>query len=315
MTPELQDIKAYINTNTVSIKELVGKKIIMVDFWTYSCSNCQRTIPYLNSWYEKYKDKGLEIIGVHTPEFDFEKNVSNVETAVVNYGIKYPVVLDNNYATWRAYNNRYWPHKYLINLDGKIVYDHIGEGSYENTEKKIQELLEERMKLLGEKGKIEKDMTPPANIIKADVTKPISPETYFGASRNEFLVNGKAFLKGNQVLKAPAGVVKNRLYLIGDWNINDEYAENVNAAAEIVYRYEGKAVYIVAGSDRQVRFRVGRDGGVIGSEKGKDVDENGWVRVEGSRLYHIVNDSEYGEHTLEIIIESPGLQVFTFTFG
>src|SRR3989344_3502091 len=142
--PRARDLvspEGYINTDNITLAELVGKKVILVDFWTYSCINCQRTQPYLNAWYEKYRAAGLEIIGVHTPEFEFEKNYENVKRAVEKAGIKYPVVQDNDYATWQAYGNRYWPRKYLIDIDGYIVYDHIGEGGYEETERKIQELL------------------------------------------------------------------------------------------------------------------------------------------------------------------------------
>jgi thiol-disulfide isomerase/thioredoxin len=138
----LAGISGYINTHDgFRLSEIVGKKVVLVDFWTYSCINCQRTQPYLNAWYKKYKDAGLEIVGVHTPEFAFEKDRANVVAAVEKFGITYPVVQDNDYQTWGTYGNRYWPRKYLIDIDGYIVYDHIGEGGYEETEEKIQELL------------------------------------------------------------------------------------------------------------------------------------------------------------------------------
>src|SRR3989344_6519435 len=134
----------FINVDNVKIQDLIGKKVILVDFWTYSCINCQRTLPYLTSWYEKYKDQGLEIVGVHTPEFEFEKEYDNVVRATEQFGVTYPTVLDNDYGTWTAYKNRYWPHKYLIDIDGFIRYDHIGEGAYAETERVIQELLKEK---------------------------------------------------------------------------------------------------------------------------------------------------------------------------
>jgi len=151
----------FINVDNVKIQDLIGKKVILVDFWTYSCINCQRTLPYLTSWYEKYKDQGLEIIGVHTPEFEFEKKIENVQWAIDKYGIKYPVALDNDYGTWNAYANRYWPRKYLIDIDGYVVYDHIGEGAYDATEKKIQELLRERMVRLNLSGEVAGGMVSP----------------------------------------------------------------------------------------------------------------------------------------------------------
>jgi len=138
---EISTPDGFVNTDSISIGELIGKKVILVDFWTYSCINCQRTTPYLNAWYEKYHDQGLEIIGLHTPEFEFEKDYNNVKAAVEKFGIKFPVVLDNDYSTWAAYRNQYWPRKYLIDIDGYIVYDHIGEGAYDETEAKIQEAL------------------------------------------------------------------------------------------------------------------------------------------------------------------------------
>ena len=134
----------FINTEPFKLKDFIGKKVILLDFWTYSCINCQRTTPYLNAWYEKYKDQGLVIVGVHTPEFDFEKVYENVANAVKEEGIKYPVVQDNDYATWQTYENRFWPRKYLIDIDGYIIYDHIGEGAYDETERLIQTALKER---------------------------------------------------------------------------------------------------------------------------------------------------------------------------
>ena len=150
--PEITNPSGFINTNdkAITLKEFVGKKVILVSFWTYSCINCQRTLPYLNTWYEKYRDQGLEIVSIHTPEFAYEKLQKNVEDEVFNtYNIQYPVVLDNDYSAWGAFGNRYWPRKYLIDIDGYIVYDHVGEGAYDETEKKIQEALKERTERIG----------------------------------------------------------------------------------------------------------------------------------------------------------------------
>ena len=145
LAKEITTPDGFINTDgkPITINSLIGKKVILVDFWTYSCINCQRTTPYLNTWYEKYKEKGFVIIGVHTPEFEFEKDYNNVKAAVEKAGIKFPIVLDNDYSTWAAYQNRYWPRRYLIDIDGYIVYDHIGEGAYEETEEKIKQALAE----------------------------------------------------------------------------------------------------------------------------------------------------------------------------
>ena len=305
---EITTPDGFINTEDITIEELIGKKVILVDFWTYSCINCQRTTPYLNSWYEKYKDQGLEIIGIHTPEFEFEKEYDNVLAATEKFGIMFPVVLDNDYSTWTAYQNRYWPRKYLIDIDGYIVYDHIGEGGYEETEKKIQELLEERMKVLGEEGSIETALTEEVE----KTSRPNSPETYFGASRNELLGNGPQHAVGSQSFYLPEKLRKNTLYLDGVWSITAEYAENVLGGAKVVYRFEAKEVNFVAGAATPVQVLVLVDGEPA---NGVDVDAEGYVTIEDEQLYNLVRFEENEEHTIQIIPQEEGLQAFTFTFG
>jgi len=185
---EVSTPDGFINVDGITVADQIGKNIVLIDFWTYSCINCQRTLPFLNSWYKKYGDMGLTIIGVHTPEFEFEKEYDNVARAVEKFGVEYPVVLDNDYSTWTAYKNRYWPRKYLIDIDGFIVYDHIGEGAYEETEAKIVELLNERNQRLGESSVSVGDSTA-VNIDEVDFTKVGSPEMYFGFSRIEYIAN------------------------------------------------------------------------------------------------------------------------------
>ncbi len=320
---ELAGIAGYLNTEPFTLSELIGKKVILLDIWTYSCINCIRTLPHLKSWYEKYKDQGLEIVAVHTPEFAFEKERSNVENAVREYGITYPVVLDNAYATWNAYNNRFWPRKFLIDIDGYVVYDHIGEGGYDETEAMIQKLLRERAIALGDPVTITNQVTSPSR----DDIQTASPETYFGSARNETLGNGIPGRAGGQTLLEPVTVRKNTLYLIGAWNFTDEYAETAAAVGSpeigsdrINYRYQSKRVYLVAGSPRgAVTVEVLRDGKPIdAAAKGKDVFyKNGrsYVEISGTTLYTIIEDSSVGEHLIEFIISDPGVQVFTFTFG
>lgn len=314
---EIASPHGFINAEDFTISEFIGKKVILVDFWTYSCINCQRTTPYLNAWWDKYKDKGLIIIGVHTPEFEFEKKYENVSNATAHLNIEYPVVLDNDYATWSAYKNRYWPRKYLIDIDGFIVYDHIGEGAYAETEKKIQELLEERVQTLGMQDGIEKDIAKPQEAESADLFLRRSPEIYFGASRNDNLENGKGGIAGPQTFPPPQTIKTNSLYLAGDWNIENEYAENKSKTAKIIFRYQAKKVFFVAGSDTPVPIRVLRDGKPLSNEVGEDITDtaNSATTISEHRLYRLIEDTEYGEHTLEIIIENPGLKAFTFTFG
>lgn len=318
LAKEIISPAGFINTERLQIRDLIGKKVVLVDFWTYSCINCQRTTPYLNAWYEKYRDKGLEIIGVHTPEFEFEKIYANVAQAVKKFSIQYPVVLDNDYGTWNAYENRYWPRKYLIDIDGFIVFDHVGEGAYDRTERKIQELLEERMAVLGEVNGIAKDIVKPEGASDIDATQPRSPEIYFGAGRNTYLGNGVSGAKGTQKLSEPAGIKTNILYLAGDWDFRDEFTENKSFGAKIIFRYQGKDVYMVASAENPVAIRILRDGKHLGAEVGGDIlTREGISRatIQEDRLYKLIQDTEYGEHTIEIVIENPGLKVFTFTFG
>jgi thiol-disulfide isomerase/thioredoxin len=315
LAQELVSPDGFINTNGVPItlSSLVGKKVILVDFWAYSCINCQRTIPYLNSWYEKYKDQGLEIIGVHTPEFDFEKKIDNVRAAVGNFNIMYPVVLDNQYLTWDAYNNQYWPEEYLIDINGLVVDRKIGEGGYADTEKEIQNLLAERKQALNESGTIPTDIT---NIDESIHTQ--SPETYFGFARNTYLANGAAQTPGTQTLTLPANIELNQLYLDGAWNFQSEYAENASVGAKIAFTYNAKNVYFVASSknpDAGVSITVLRDGKPVGTFAGADVNASGHAMIKEARLYKLISEQSQGTHTIEIIVNGAGLDAFTFTFG
>ncbi len=310
---ELVAPSGYINTDgePIQIGDLIGKKVILLDIWTYSCINCQRTIPYLKDWYEKYEDQGLEIIGVHTPEFGFEKLEKNVEHAVAEFGIRWPVILDNNYLTWTAYGNQYWPRKYLIDIDGFIVYDHIGEGAYAETEAQIQRALKERAERFGLKVE---DMQAPT---VADEERTVrSPEIYFGAWRNEYLGNGDTHTEGVNTFAAPQSIQSNTVYFVGTWDIKLEYATNVTPSAKIFFLYGAKDVYMVGSADAPVRLRITRDGGTaLGSERGADVSPEGIVTVQEDRLYKLIEGDAYGEHTLEIEVLEPGLKAYTFTFG
>lgn len=313
---ELTGISGYINAEGASVAQLVGKKVVLIDFWTYSCINCQRTIPHINAWYENYRDKGLEIIGVHTPEFEFEKKIENVEAAVKKFGIKYPVVLDNDYATWTAYRNRYWPRKYLIDIDGFVVYDHIGEGAYEETERKIVELLQERASKLGLGRGVEGTASGNSAAEPVEYDRIGSPEVYFGAARNEFLANGIPGSTGARNFPQPPAVELNKLYLVGRWNMQPEYAEALEAGARIIFRYSAKKVFLVAGADSPAGVRILLDGAPLGSLEGGDVEKGGSrVVVEREVLYNLVAAGEYGEHALEIVAEREGLKAYAFSFG
>ncbi len=301
---ELSDPQGFINTSPFKLADIVGKKVVLVDFWTYSCINCVRTIPYLNAWYQKYKDLGLEIVGVHTPEFDFEKDYNNVSKAVQQLGIKYPVVLDSNQGTWNAYQNLYWPHEYLIDIDGFIVHDKIGEGSYGETEKNIQKALQERNLTLGITTPIPNSIVNPLDVITMDQSKVESPETYFGSTRNEYLGNGQKSVSGLQTLSIPNDIQSDTLYLDGTWSFQDQYAENTSSTAKITYKYSAKNVYFVASSKNGVPIKIFQDGKLINT-----------ITIKDNKLYPLIQGTDYGAHTLQIEVDGAGLQAFTFTFG
>ena len=309
--PELSTIDGYININStnpsnrapITIGEFKGKKVVLLDIWTYSCINCRRTIPYLNEWYKEYEDDGLVIIGLHTPEFAFEKVQKNVEQAVRDFGIKYPVVLDNDFSTWQAYKNQYWPMKYLIDIDGYIVYDHAGEGQYKETEVAIQKALRERASRLDMDLEVSSTLSKPASVVSVESNKVKSAEVYFGSARNEYLANGKGGISGEQVFSLPSSFSLNALYLGGTWKLVSEYAEN-KTAASIVFNYEAKNVYMAAGSDTGVEIEIYQDEVFVKK-----------MMITGETLYPLIQGTGYGKHTLRINIPKAGLKAFTFTFG
>ena len=306
--PELQGISAYLNTEGIKISGLKGK-VVLVDFWTYSCINCIRTLPYLKEWHDKYSDKGLVIIGVHTPEFEFEKDFSNVKMAVEKYGIKYPVVLDNDYETWNAYKNQFWPRKYLIDSNGLIRYDHIGEGAYEETERKIQELLAE----MG--SKVSQEISKPQNAIGVNPLQVNTPEIYLGYKFARVqLGNPEGFRPEQEVnYSIPAEIEPNLVYLNGVWKSTPDYMELVSDEGDVVLLYSAKAVNIVAG--RKSSLQVYVDGVIIGeNNRGSDIILDR-VDVNENRLYNLVFDRGYGAHLIEIKVRGRGFQIYTFTFG
>ncbi len=302
--PELSSPDGFINTNgkPITLASLRGK-VVLLDIWTYSCINCQRTLPYVNDWYAKYKDQGLEVVGLHTPEFSFEKVLTNVQKAVDGFGIKYPVVLDNDYSTWQALGNQYWPRKYLVDIDGYIVYDHIGEGGYEETEKAIQEALRERASRMNTGDTITDGTSYPSDVMPVDSSKVKSPEVYFGSARNQYLANGKSGIAGDQTLVIPSDFYPNELCLGGTWSITSEYAENKNSG-DIFFKYQARNVYITAGSTQGVVVEVYRDNVLVKT-----------LTIKDEKLYSLVEGKDYGVHILHIKIPKGGLKAFTFTFG
>ncbi len=320
--PELAGISAWINSEPLKISDLKGK-VVLVDFWTYSCINCIRTLPYLNSWQEKYSDKGLAIIGVHSPEFDFEKDLSNVRKAVEKYGIKYPVALDNDHATWSAFRNNYWPHKYLIDINGKIRYDHIGEGGYDKTEQAIQELLKERAGKMRQKVAIPEEASSPEKVVGVNFTSIATPEIYLGYQFARSNIGNDEGLQPEAVVaytapsKSSYGeLVPSMVYVGGTWKNNPDSLELVSDEGRVVLKYTARAVNIVAGSSQQpALLQAILDGNFVNStNSGSDVKKS-LATVDEQRLYNLVMDDGYHTKTIEVNVRGKGFRLYTFTFG
>ncbi len=312
--PELKGINGYINTNSEEFKEQIKGKVVLYDIWTYSCINCQRTLPYLTAWDEKYSDKGLLIIGIHSPEFEFEKDINNVELAVEKFGIDYPVVLDNDKVIWQSFENRYWPRKYIADDEGYIRYDHIGEGAYDETEKVIQDLLKERAARLG----LNVASAQPLVDLEEFKHGSRTPELYFGYDfsfgRNQ-LGNPEGF-KPRQDVKyiIPQNLKDNFFYLDGTWKNLEDRMILVSESGTIKLPYFAKQVNIVADGNSELTILL--DGKPISqSYVGDDVNQDGEVIISGATLYNLVNTPEPSKHVLEIQVNKPGFEIYTFTFG
>ena len=298
--PELVGITDWINSTPLSLQELRGK-VVLLDFWTYSCINCIRTFPYLKKWYQTYKNNGFEIIGIHAPEFAFEKNVNNVQTAVKRFGITYPVALDNNYATWQAYDNHSWPAHYLINQQGMIVSHHFGEGNYQKTENSIRQLL--GLSALTEEQKI----TPQA---------PITPEIYLGYARAEHYQPGTQLYKDQtHTYKYTIPVTINTVGVDGPWLIKKDCITSQDTCT-LTLHFIAHAVYIVMEAPTPQEITVLLDGKPIPEKYyTKDTQPSGVIIVHEARMYEIVNfHDEYKDHVISITMPK-AVSVYTFTFG
>jgi len=317
--PEFKGITSYINTNQTKLSDLKGK-VILVDFWTYSCINCIRTLPYLVDWNQKYSDKGLVIVGVHSPEFEFEKNINNVKQAVARFGIRYPVLLDNDHETWNAYQNSYWPRKYLVDSDGYIRYDHIGEGGYAETENAIRNLLAERSDQQGlEISNPNQTKLIVSGVPSVDFNQIKTPELYFGYQyARAQLGNIEGFNPEKTVNYTipSSNLDTNVIYLQGLWKNNPDNMELVGPDGKITLVYSAKSVNIVAGGKGQVAVREdGKGVQTNNSSKGNDTDAEGKLSIDGQRLYNIADNTNYGNHQIEIAAKGPGFKIYTFTFG
>ena len=314
--PNLVGIANYLNTTPKELNKEIENKVVLYDIWTYSCINCIRTLPFITAWDDKYSDQGLLIIGIHSPEFEFEKDLENVKLAVSKYGIQYPVVLDNDKETWDAFENRYWPRKYIADHEGYIRYDHIGEGGYQETEKIIQELLRERTKSLGMDMAFAEELV---NIDEFEHTNSRTPELYFGynfASGRNQLGNSEGFNPNQDVTyKFPGkNIRQHSFYLDGTWKNLQGSMRLISDTGSILLPFSGKQVNIVTEGESDLQIYI--DGKIIDpSIAGDDVGTDGRLHVHSPDLYNIVNSESSEEHLLQIFVDEPGFEIYTFTFG
>ncbi|MFJ4170918.1 cytochrome c biogenesis protein DipZ [Paenarthrobacter sp. NPDC089714] len=294
--PDIKGIQEWFNTpgnQAVNLKDLKGK-VVLVDFWAYSCINCQRSVPHLTQWYSKYKDSGLEIIGVHSPEYAFEKETRNVMSGAQNLGITYPVAIDNNLSTWTNYRNRYWPAHYLIDADGTVRHIKFGEGGYQTTEKLIRELLQQA----------KPSVRLPAPVEASDdgpIAGATTPETYLGVTKKVNYGGTEPYRAGDGVYSAPSAQPADSFALTGSWNLGTQSIAPTAAGSSISLNYHAKQVYIVVSGEGSL--------GVIRDGKASTVAVSGTPT-----LYKIVDDSEIREGSLEVRVPQ-GIQAYSFTFG
>ena len=315
--PPLDGASLWLNSTPLTPGALRGK-VVLVDFWTYSCINCLRSLPYVKAWYDKYKDHGLVVIGVHAPEFAFEKDTDNVRHAVSDLGIHYPVALDNNYAIWQGFNNQYWPAHYFIDAQGRIRAHHFGEGDYDKSEQTIRSLLTEAGFT---------DLPPAASNMAgkgveaaADEADVQSPETYVGYARAANFAATPGFAQDrSQSYALPDKLTLNQWGLAGSWTVGEELATLDKSDGKISFRFHARDLHLVLGTvkgGKPVRFRVLIDGAAPGADHGVDTDAAGNGTVTGQRLYQLVRQSRnVGEHTFTIEFLDSGVQAFSFTFG
>lgn len=315
--PPLDGANTWLNSQPLTSQGLRGK-VVLIDFWTYSCINCLRALPYVKAWYEHYRNQGLVVIGVHTPEFAFEKDERNVRRAAQGLGVAYPVALDNDYAIWRAFNNRYWPAHYFIDANGLVRGHHFGEGNYDESEQLIRRLLTDAG---------QENLPPPLSAIEAkgvqsaaDFSKVASPETYVGYSRASDFNSPGGFARDRLKHYATPDVLqRNQWALAGAWTVSPENAVLDAAGGSITFRFHARDLHLVLGpgsGGSPVRYRVTIDGQAPGSDGGVDVDANGEGVVREQRLYQLIRQSgSVRDRTFAIEFLDAGAQAFAFTFG
>jgi thiol-disulfide isomerase/thioredoxin len=315
--PGLEGATGWLNSAPLTTADLRGK-VVLVDFWTYTCINWLRTLGYVRAWFEKYADRGLVVVGVHTPEFPFERDVENVREATKDMAVEYPVVLDSDYAVWRAFSNRYWPAVYIADAVGRIRYHHFGEGAYEECERVIQQLLRET----GREG-IGDDLVTVTNDgfeAQADWTNLETPETYLGYEQAErFASPGGAEFDEPRTYVAPDPLRLNQWALAGDWTVERRASVLSQPDGRIAVRFHARDVHLVMGPparDTSVPFHVFVDGEPPGAARGLDVDEQGHGTLSQQRLYQLIRErGSITDRTFEITFGAPGVEAYAFTFG
>ena len=315
--PPLGGATGWLNSQPLTSADLRGK-VVLVDVWTYTCINWLRSLPYVRGWAEKYKDQGLVVIGVHAPEFRFEKDVDNVRRAAKDMKIDFPIAIDNDFAIWRAFDNHYWPALYVIDAQGRIRHHQFGEGEYERSERIIQQLLSEA----GFSGIGDQLAAVDARGVEAeaDWADLKSPENYLGHERTEnFVSPGRGVVDKPRVYAAPARVKLNDWALSGDWTVKRDAVVLNKANGRIAYRFHARDLHLVMGPavrGASVRFRVLIDGKPPGAAHGIDVDDQGNGTVAEQRLYQLIRQpSPIADRQFEIEFLDPGVEAFAFTFG
>lgn len=301
--PPIEGISAWINSPPLQLDQLKNK-VVLIDFWTYSCINCIHTLPYLKDWYEKYHDKGFIIIGIHSPEFEFERNLDNVKNAVAKLGIVYPVALDNNFITWQNYHNRYWPAHYLIDKGGNVVYEHFGEGEYDVTENNIRYLLN-----------LSKEN--PTTNVEETYSKEQTPETYLGYRRATRFASPTKILQDKPAIYSNSKLLpKDYWTLTGNWIINGDKIISASSGASIKLHFNAVKVYAVMGAppSHKINLKLFLNGKPVTNQAGKDVS-NSIVSVSSNQLYSLIELPHENEGILELTATAPGLEIYTFTFG
>jgi thiol-disulfide isomerase/thioredoxin len=315
--PSLSGATGWLNSPPLTAADLDGH-VVLVDFWTYTCINWLRQLPYLRAWAERYKDHGLVVIGVHTPEFDVEHDLDNLRRAATDLRVDYPIAVDNDYAIWDAFGNRYWPALYLVDAQGQIRHHRFGEGDYERSEATMQRLLPE-----ASAGGIGQDLVSvDATGVEAaaDWDSLWSPENYLGYQRTEnFASPNGAVLGTRHVYAAPARLTLNHWALSGDWTVQRQAIVLHQAEGRIAYRFHARDLHLVMGAaapGTSVRFHVRIDGQPPGAAHGTDVDDQGNGTATESRLYQLIRQpGPVSDHTFEVIFLDPGVQAYAFTFG